>query len=193
MYFLTQGDLSKFIKINEQPKDQIIRFKDNDATVELTCIAESPERYDLHYEWYCVNSDCIKSVNCHAKLKLKKPPKNMEEQYHCKVSTANDSRYCLMSKTVVIKLEISKLVAQYKSQYMDISFCSLKLLQCTKLSNKICNETITFITCNVLMMQLIWKSIKLVLSRYIKPFSYHSMKSCITIVRYINNIAQIAS
>lgn len=108
MYFLTQGDLSKFIKINEQPKDQIIRFKNNEATVELTCIAESPEGYDLHYEWYCVNSDCIKSVNCHAELKFKKPPKNMEEQYCCKVSTANDSRYCLMSKTVVIKLEISK-------------------------------------------------------------------------------------
>ena len=30
-------------------------------------------------------------------------------------------------------------------------------LQCKKLSNKICYETITFITCNVLIIQLIWQ------------------------------------
>ena len=44
---------------------------------------------------------------------------------------------------------------RYISRYTYTSSTLACDLQCNKLSNKICYETITFITCNVLIIQLI--------------------------------------
>ena len=107
--FLT-GHLISLVSIRKQPKDQIVQFKkDQKEIVKLTCYAESFEGNDLCYEWYCGNF--IVSCNCYAEIKLKRPSRNMEKQYYCKVSIANQPEHYVISRTAVIKLEISKFAA----------------------------------------------------------------------------------
>ena len=117
------------IKILEQPKDQRIQFRNNQETVELTCTAESYERYNLRYEWYCVDSSDIISDKYYAEITLRKPSGNMEKQYYCKVSIANDSEHHVTSRMAVIKLEISKsmdnmmlLTGYHKNENLHVHF-----------------------------------------------------------------------
>ena len=104
--------IANIMKITEQPKDQTIQFTNNkQETISLTCYAESSEGNDLHYEWYCGNSSDIICNNCCAEIKLKRPRSNMEKRYRCKVSIANQPEHYVISRTAVIKLEISKSAA----------------------------------------------------------------------------------
>ena len=107
------GSVDKsIIKIIEEPKDHIIQFKNNKEVVRLTCAAESPEGYDLHYQWYCVDSDDIMiSDKSYVDINLETPTRNTEKQYYCIVSIANELEYHMRTRNAVIKLEISTLVA----------------------------------------------------------------------------------
>ena len=108
--FITVGSLNKSITITEQPKDQTIQFENDEATVELTCLAEPPAGHDLRYEWYCVDSSDIISDKHFAEIRFERSCSNMEKKYYCKVSIANKPIHHVTSRLVVIKLEISKLI-----------------------------------------------------------------------------------
>ena len=79
----------------------------NEVTVELICVAESSEGYDLCYEWYCDGSTDIINNKSTAKIILTKPSGNVEKKYFCKVSTVNEPQHHVESRNAVIKLEIS--------------------------------------------------------------------------------------
>ena len=104
------GSLNKSITITEQPEDQTIQFKNDEATVELTCLVEPSAGCDLRYEWYYVDSNDIISNKHFAEIRLKKPYSNMEKKCYCKVSIANEPVHHVRSRLVLIKLEISKLI-----------------------------------------------------------------------------------
>lgn len=104
---LIQETPNNTIKIVEQPRDQTIQFMNNEATVELTCAAESSEGYDLRYEWYCDGSADIINNKSTAKIILTRPSRNVEKKYYCKVSTVNEPQRHVESRNAVIKLEIS--------------------------------------------------------------------------------------
>ena len=106
-----QETSNKSIKILKHPNDQTIRFKNNEATVELTCLAEPPEGYELQYEWYCDGSNGVISNEPSAKIPLQRPLRNMEKKYYCKVSTRSKPKHHVKSKKAVIKLEISEFQA----------------------------------------------------------------------------------
>ena len=91
----------------EEPKDQTVYFKKNEATVELTCLAEPPAGYELCYKWYCVGSTAILSDEHSAIITLERPSRNTEKEFYCQVSTRNEPKHHIKSKHAVVKLEIS--------------------------------------------------------------------------------------
>ena len=99
------ANASKLIKIITQPEDQTVQFKDNEATVKLSCYAESNEN-TLCYEWYYDDSDEIISTGPYAELKLNRPTRNIQKQCYCKISIANQPENYVKSRTAVIYFEI---------------------------------------------------------------------------------------
>jgi len=100
--------------IIKEPQDQIIRLKNNETIVKLTCYAEALRGDDLCYEWYCDDSNDIISDSSCAEILFKQSSRNIEKRYRCKVSIADQPEHHVTSRTALIKVEISKLIAHSK-------------------------------------------------------------------------------
>jgi len=118
---ITLDGIAQFVKIIDEPQDQIIKLKKRDLTVRLCCNAESPSRHDLSYEWYDLKAyekpgsfnEQIKSVkgskSC-LELSMKSSSHIHERRYCCKVSAAGHS---IWSRIVLIKFEHGKFVMDW--------------------------------------------------------------------------------
>ena len=100
--------ISELITITEQPKNQIVQFKNNKEIVKLTCCAESFKGHDLCYQWFYNNSNDIISTEQYAEIKLKRPYRNTEKKCYCKVSIVDQPQIYVVSETIVIQLKIGK-------------------------------------------------------------------------------------
>lgn len=93
----------------------------------LTCCAIS-DGNKLCYEWYCSDSSEIISNDCCAQIKLKRPSKNMEKQYFCKIFIADQLKCCVKSEKAKVKLEIVW-ITEPNLRHLTLVVCTGKKLE----------------------------------------------------------------